>query len=229
MKHLITLALAFLILAPVFSQSDGMTVEEAYLQSAKKIQRLKSIAGNEDRDLKLMAVQDIGIMIENGEVGPDNEAVIEILNDLGREGTGRIYMEQGTQKNNFPEVRRKSVELLGEIGGEEARRAVTDILGQENEPMVMSEAVVALAKIGPDEDGITLQVMASAMNSQTAMNKDNNFAYAYITSIEIMDEAGHEIADPYLFDELVKLVDMRNGYNKVVRQKAMEVLRNLQN
>ena len=94
--------------------------------------------------------------------------------------------------------------------------------------MVMSEAIVALAKIGPDDNGITLQVMASAMNSQTAMNRDNNFAYAYLTSIEIMNENGYELTDEYLIAELVKLFDMRNGYNPAVRKKAMEVFRNLQ-
>ncbi|MDC7224429.1 MAG: HEAT repeat domain-containing protein, partial [Spirochaetales bacterium] len=170
---------------------------------------------------------DIERLIEEGDLGGNEEAVIEILTDMGREGTGRIYMEQGTQKNNFPEVRRKSVELLGEVGGEESRRAITDILGQENEPMVMSEAVVALAKIGPDEDGVTLQVMANAMNSQTAMNRDNNFAYAYLTSIEIMNENGYELTDEYLISELVKLFDMRNGYNTTVRKKAMEIFRSL--
>ncbi len=227
MKYMITLLAVFFAVLPLAAQSDGMTVEEAYLQSAKKVQRLKTLAGQEDRDAKLMALQDIERLIEDG-VGGNEEAVIEILTDMGREGTGRIYMEQGTMKNNFPEVRRKSVELLGEIGGEESRRAITDILGQENEPMVMSEAVVALAKIGPDEDGITLQVMANAMNSQTALNRDNNFAYAYLTSIEIMSENGYELTDEYLIAELVKLFDMRNGYNTVVRKKAMEVFRNLQ-
>ena len=227
MKYMITLLAVFFAVLPLAAQSDGMTVEEAYLQSAKKVQRLKTLAGQEDRDAKLMALQDIERLIEDG-VGGNEEAVIEILTDMGREGTGRIYMEQGTMKNNFPEVRRKSVELLGEIGGEESRRAITDILGQENEPMVMSEAVVALAKIGPDEDGITLQVMANAMNSQTALNRDNNFAYAYLTSIEIMNENGYELTDEYLIAELVKLFDMRNGYNTVVRKKAMEVFRNLQ-
>ncbi len=227
MKYMFTMLAAFLFILPLTAQSDGLTVEEAYLQSAKKIQRLKTLAGQEDRDAKLMALQDLERLIENG-VGGNEEEVVEILTDMGREGTGRIYMEQGTMKNNFPEVRRKSVELLGQIGGESSRRAITDILGQENEPMVMSEAIVALAKIGPDENGITLQVMANAMNSQTALNKDNNFAYAYLTSIEIMNESGHELSDEYLIAELVKIFDMRNGYNTVVRKKAMEVFRELQ-
>ncbi|MDC7219263.1 MAG: HEAT repeat domain-containing protein [Spirochaetales bacterium] len=228
MKYMFTLLAVCLAVLPLTAQDDGLTVEEAYLQSAKKVQRLKTLAGQEDRDAKLMALQDIERMIEEGKLNGSEEAVVDMLTDMGREGTGRIYMEQGTMKNNFPEVRRKSVELLGEIGGEESRRAITDILGQENEPMVMSEAVVALAKIGPDEDGITLQVMASAMNSQTAMNRDNNFAYAYLTSLEIMNENGHELTDEYLISELVKLFDMRNGYNTVVRKKAMEVFRTLE-
>lgn len=228
MKYLLTLVMAFLTLLPAFTQSDGLTVEEAYLQTKKKVQRLESIASQEDRDLKLMAVQDIQRMIENGEVGPSDVEIIGILNDLGREGTGRIYMEQGMTKNNFPTVRTMSVRMLGEIGGEDARRAVIDVLGQENEPMVMSEAVFALAKIGPDEAGITLQVMASAMNSQTAMNRDNNFAYAYVLSIEMMFENGYDITDPYLYDELIKITNSRNGYNTEVRKKAMEVLNTIQ-
>jgi HEAT repeat protein len=228
MKYKFALLTAVLALLPLVAQEEGLTVEEAYLKSAKKVQRLKIMAGQEDYDAKLMALQDLERLIEDNNYSGSEEAVIEVLGDLGREGTGRIYMEQGTQKNNFPDVRTKAVRLLGEIGGEESRRAITDILGQENEPMVMSEAVVALAKIGPDENGITLQVMASTMNSQTALNRDNNFAYAYCNAIEIMLDNGYELTDEYLIDELIKITNDRNGYASNVQKRAMEVFRSIE-
>jgi HEAT repeat protein len=228
MKYKFALLTAVLALLPLVAQEEGLTVEEAYLKSAKKVQRLKIMAGQEDYDAKLMALQDLERLIEDNNYNGSEEAVIEVLGDLGREGTGRIYMEQGTQKNNFPDVRTKAVRLLGEIGGEESRRAITDILGQENEPMVMSEAVVALAKIGPDENGITLQVMASTMNSQTALNRDNNFAYAYCNAIEIMLDNGYELTDEYLIDELIKITNDRNGYASNVQKRAMEVFRSIE-
>jgi hypothetical protein len=225
MKYVLLLLTAFLIVVPVTAQGEGLTVEEAWLKSTAKVRKIKALAGSEDYATKYEALVRLDKMIADGEVGSNNSDVIEVLQDLGKEGTGRLYMEQGTIKNDFNMIRRYSVQLLGEVGGEDSRRAVTQILGQEKESMVMSEAIMALAKIGPDEDGITLQVMASAMNSQTAVTKDANFAYTFALAIELMYDNGYDVSsDMYLFEELVKLIDMRNGYDTKVRKKAMAVI-----
>lgn len=227
MKHVLLLIMSLMLVMPLTAQDkdEELTVEEAWLKSTAKVRKIKALAGSEDYGLKYEALVRLDQMITDGEVSGSNEDVVELLQDLGQEGTGRIYVEQGTVKNDFNLIRRYSVELLGEMGGEESRRAVTNILAQESEPMVMSEAIMALAKIGPDDKGITYELMASTMHSQTAMNRDPNFAYTYALAIELMYENGHDVtSNIYLFDELVKLIDMRNGYDTKVRKKAMEVI-----
>jgi hypothetical protein len=228
MKYVLLLLTALMVSLPVVAQetqNEGLTVEEAWLKSTAKVRKIKALAGSEDYATKYEALVRLDQMVADGEVGSGNADVVEVLQDLGQEGTGRLYMEQGTVKNDFNMIRRYAVQLLGDVGGEESRRAVTNILAQEVEPMVMSEAIMALAKIGPDDDGVTLQIMANAMNSQTAMTKDANFAYTFALAIELMYDNGYDVSsDMYLFDELVKLIDMRNGYDTKVRKKALAVI-----
>lgn len=212
------------------NEEDGeQTVEQLYLQSQVKVKIIRAEADSVDRDMKLFALKDIEKMIEDGEIGEDNEEMIGILSSLGTEGINNQVIEQGEVINNFPIVRTTAVRLLGEVGGDEARKALINVLRTDNEPMVLSEAAVALSKVGPDEQGAALAVLSDTMRSQTALNKDNNFANAYILAMETLAENNGGIDDVTVFEELAKIANPRSGYITVVRKKAFELLKNLQN
>ena len=214
----------------VFAQENGdeQTVEELYLQSQVKVKIIKAEAESIDRDMKLIAIQDIEKMINDGQVGEDDREMVGVLSSLGTEGISNQVIEQGAVINNFPMVRKEAVRLLGEVGGDHARDALVTVLLTDNEPMVLAEAVVALSKVGPDEQGVAMAVLADSMRSQTALVKDNNFANAFILAVENLAESNGGVDDIRIFEELTKIADPRSGYITVVRKKAFELLKNLQ-
>ncbi|MDA3810638.1 MAG: HEAT repeat domain-containing protein [Spirochaetaceae bacterium] len=224
----VVLLFSILLTMTLSAQEDEQTIEELYLKSQVKVKIIKSEADSVDRDMKMIAIQDIEKMISDGEVGTDDREMVGILSSLGTEGISNQVIEQGAVINNYPMVRKEAVRLLGEVGGDFARDSLITVLLTDNEPMVLAEAVVAISKVGPDEQGIAMSVLADSMRSQTALNKDNNFANAYILAIENLADKAGGIDDIRVFEELTKIADPRSGYITIVRKKAFELLKNLQ-
>jgi hypothetical protein len=223
LKLAVVLLLSIIISVSLFAQEDEQTIEELYLQSQIKVKIIKSEAESVDRDMKKIAIQDLENMIADGEIAEDDRELISILSSLGSEGISNQVIEQGSVINNFPLVRMDAVRLLGEVGGEIARDSIVSILLTDNEPTVLAEAIVALSKVGVDENGVVEAVLADAMRSQTALVKDNNFANAYIIAVGNLAESG-SIKDYTVIEELTKIYNHRNGYAREVRLKAFDLL-----
>ncbi|WP_168203374.1 HEAT repeat domain-containing protein [Oceanispirochaeta crateris] len=222
------LLFSILLTMNLAAQEDEQTIEELYLKSQVKVKIIKAEADSVDRDMKMIAIQDIEKMISDGDVDPDNREMVGILSSLGTEGISNQVIEQGAVINNFPMVRKEAVRLLGEVGGDFARESLITVLLTDNEPMVLAEAVVAISKVGTDDNGVAMAVLADAMRSQTALNKDNNFANAFILAVENLADDSDGIDDIRVFEELTKIADPRSGYITVVRKKAFELLKDLQ-
>ncbi len=218
----------FIAIGSLTAEENEQTIEELYLQSQVKVKIIKAEADSIDRDMKMIALQDIEEMVGDGQISGDDKQMIGILSSLGSEGISNQVIEQGAVINDFPIVRKEACRILGEIGGDYAREALVSVLISEPEPMVMAEAVVALSKVGPDEQGVVLAVIADSMRSQTALNKDNNFANAFILAIDNLAQNNDGVDDLRVFEELTKIADPRSGYITVVRKKAFELLKSLQ-
>lgn len=215
------------IMVPLTAQEQSeATIEELYLQSAIKTQIIKAEAASPDRDMKMVALTDIRDMVADGSAG-DNPEILEVLGDLAGEGVTNIVREQGLVINDFPEVRREAAKILGEMGTPEAARELNTILLTDPEPMVMSEAILAISNISVDDTNARNRSMAAAIYRQTAVNKDNNFAYTYLQAVENVASREGGINDPMIFEEVAKIADARQGYNRVVRERAFRLLREL--
>ncbi|MBI9099245.1 MAG: HEAT repeat domain-containing protein [Spirochaetaceae bacterium] len=221
-------ALFFITSMQAQENSSEQTIEDVYLKSTVKAQIIRSQAESPDRDMKLIAIQDIGEMINNGEVNENSIEIIDILGDLSAEGIDKRVVEGGRVINNFSMVRKEAVRILGEIGGENARNSILEIFKNENETMVLTEAVLALSKAGIDEDGEVLDLISWTMHSQTAVNKDNTFANASLSAIQKLAKDNEGLDDEKLFREIAAIADPRNGYITVVRMKALQLLDELQ-
>ena len=215
------------IMVPLTAQEQSeATIEELYLQSAIKTQIIKAEAASPDRDMKMVALIDIREMVAEGSAR-DNPEILEVLGDLAGEGVTNIVREQGLVINDFPEVRREAAKILGEMGTPEAARELNTILLTDPEPMVMSEAILAISNISVDDTNARNRSMAAAIYRQTAVNKDNNFAYTYLQAVENVASREGGINDPMIFEEVAKIADARQGYNRVVRERAFRLLREL--
>ena len=108
------------------STDRELTVEELYLRDIE-FQILSEKAFSDSREIKLDVLDEIEVMIEEGSVD-DPDKVEFVLEYLGMEGTARRVRESGRLVNYYPEVRRRSANLLGRLGGEKAKDALVSIL-----------------------------------------------------------------------------------------------------
>lgn len=222
-----TLIAAMVILTVnIFAQDK--TIEELYLQSSIETQIIKSEAESSSRDLKLIALNDLKIMNEEGRLNPDDPVIIDIVYSLANEGSNNIVKENGRVINNYPTVRREACELLGNIGGQLAAEALLLTLENETEPMVLAEAVVALGKNAEGDQNKITAMIIQVMHTQNAIQKDHNFAYAALVALEKIAKRNEGINNPEVFEEIAAIADPYNGYIPVVRDKAFEVLKELQ-
>ena len=208
--------------------SSEQTIEDVYLKSTVKAQIIRSQAESPDRDMKIIAIQDIEEMIHNGEVDENSLEIIDILSDLSAEGVDKQVVEGGRVVNNFSMVRKEAVRILGEIGGPSSRDSILNIFKNEDETMVLTEAVLALSKTGLDDNGEVLDLISWTMHSQTAVNKDNTFANASLSAIQKLAKDNAGLDDEKVFREIAAIADPRNGYITVVRMKALQLLDELQ-
>ena len=215
-------------LIPVMAQeSEDQTVTELYLQSQIKVQVIRAEAADPERDMKLIALDDIESLLQDD---PGNAEVLGVLKELGGEGVTNVVREQGHVINNFPDVRSRAAEILGRQGSPEAAGELATMLLTDPEPMVMSSAIQAIAEIELEDNearGKRDRAMAASIYRQTAVNKDNTFAYRFLEAVEIIVEREGRLSDPMILEEVAKIANARNGYNRAVRERAYTLLRAL--
>jgi HEAT repeat protein len=162
-------------------------------------------------------------MVGDGRVGDSDEAVLTVLDSLAGEGVSSSVRSGGRVINDFPEVRRQAVQILGEIGGEVSKDILFRVVRDDPEPMVLSEAVYALGVIGENTNMETTLYLADVLKRNTArVNPDNNLAFACLLSLEKLMGSEEGIADP---EVLTALLDVVSGnYIQSVRLKALDVI-----
>jgi HEAT repeat protein len=234
MKATLPLIVGLLLIPHLgFSQTDasaGKTIEEKKLQSSVEVQVLSSLAAEPSRPEKMQALDFIDKMIDDKKVTDQSADVIALLNDLGSEGTGNKVYQNGRLINDFPDVRRRSAELLGKIGGKQALTSLLDIAQKDKEPMVMAEAVYALGTIGSTDDDQRTKialVIAHIVTIQDAVNPDNSLAFSAVTAIQALGKNANGRVNPEVFSALVRI---QNGnYVRVVRDLAKSVINSYTN
>ncbi len=227
--------LAVLVLAagPVSAQTEeqeerpgDQTIEELYLSQDIELQIIRGQALANDREMKLLALQTIRQVVEEGSLTEDNPGLFTVLESLATEGTARQVRSNGAVINNFPDIRRQATQLLGEVGGPRAREALFSVLDNDPETMVLSEAVYALGVIGDNEENRTIRRITRVVHRQNAAESpDNNLAYASLLAIEKLAEAQGGLSDPEAIDALLEVAG--GSYIRTVRLKAVDVLSEL--
>jgi hypothetical protein len=155
---------------------------------------------------KIKALDFLEDMIVDGRVGENDEDVIDLLDELSSEGIDKeVRSNNNRLVNYYPEVRRRSAQLLGEIGGELAKQKLLDIVQKDFEPMVLAEAVYSLGLIGTDETGYVEEVIADLVRVQDVVRPDNNFAFASIAAIRNLVEQSGDSINPVIFSSLIQI------------------------
>ena len=231
MKY-ISIVLFIITIVPVFAQEeDGsqevvqaeQTIEERYLNQDLELQIMRSQALANDREMKRLALQSIRSMVEDG---IQSAKVHAILNSLATEGVARQVRTNGAVINNFPEIRREATELLGRVGGEQAKNSLLRIVRDDPEPMVLAEAAYSLGKIGLNEDNQVSDYLTQTLIRENASaTPDNNLAYSLIISLERLSEKNGGLPDPEVLGTLLETAS--SPYIRTVRRRAVEAIINM--
>ncbi len=202
------------------------TIEELYLSQDIELQILRSQALAADRESKLLALQSIRSMVESGTVSPQDDGAFLILQSLAGEGTFREVRSGGRVVNNYPEIRREATALIAEIGGETAKDVLVRIAQEDNEPMVLSEAVYGLGTIGLNENNeVSAQVVRVLQVENASQTPDNNLAFAAILSLEKLASQAEPPIDPEIVSVLLETASA--PYIRTVRRRAIEAIVNI--
>ncbi len=203
--------------------ATGRTIEELYLSQDLELQIMRSQARANDREMKELALRSIRDMVESGETP---EGVYVILESLAAEGVGRQVRSNGSIVNNFPEIRRQSAELLGQVGGEEAKDTLIGILRDDPEDMVLAEAAYALGQIGLNENNeVSDHMVQTLLRENSSPTPDNNLAFSLIISLERLSERNGGLPDPEVLNVLLETAS--SPYIRTVRRRAIEAIVNM--
>jgi HEAT repeat protein len=201
---------------------EDLTIEELYLSQDIELQIIRSQALSNDRAMKMLAIQTIRSMMQEGSL-ENNPGIFTVLSSLSFEGTNRQVREAGSIVNNYPMVRKEAANILGEVGGDRARGILMNILEVDPETMVLSEAVYALGKIGDNPNGeVSDRIVWSLSKENAKQAPDNNFAFASLLAIEKIARGSGGIQDPEVVNVLLGVAS--GNYIKDVRLKAVDVL-----
>lgn len=220
---LVALVLGLTAACMLAAQDVGreQTVEELYLEKIE-MQILREQAFADDRELKMKVLDDLEASIDQGNAGSDVELILEFL---ALEGIVRTVRESNRLINYFPDVRRRAANLLGRVGGEEARNTLITVLIKDDEPMVKAEAAYALGVIGENGSNEVVQALIFSLEQDNPDQPDNNFAYAVCLSLEKIARRNNGIKDPAAFRALVRIA--QGSYIRTVQNKALATLEEL--
>lgn len=234
-KVFLVILITFLVLGQVFAQdatekTEEKTVEERFLSTSVEIAIIGELAKSDTRDQKLIALGSIEKMVKDGSGSANDPAVQKVLSDLSTEGINIIVREGSRKINNFPEVRRRAAEILGELGGEKAQETLIGITVNENEPMVLSQAIYSLGTIGLNNNNETILAISKIMDIDSKKTlPDNNLAIASILAIEkIAKENNGFPKEPEPTFIYQTILSIQNGnYNQNVKKWATLLLEKL--
>lgn len=202
-------------------EKKEMSVEESYLQESVEAMVIREQSRADSRDMKFIALEYIGEAISAGRA---NEETLKSLDYLALEGVVNKSREGGVGRltNNFPDVRAKAVAYMGDIGTEAAKTSLVRVVLAEPEPMVLTEAVKALAKIGMNENEEVVTAISWIVTRFDVLNPDNSLAFAALNAYEAIAEKNGGIKDASTIRTIRRIIE--GPYIKPVQARAREVL-----
>ena len=205
------------------SESDSMiTVEQAYLNSIEGVM-IKEMVAAEGRDSKRVALQYIEEALNEGR---QSEEIQVALRTLATEGLSTVVREDGRVVNNYPEIRRRACELLGQMGTDKAKDSLVTVMYTDNEPSVITAAVKSLGDIGKNDNDEVFNMINWIARKFDTVNPTSSLELEIMNTFEKM--SGSIINKKDMFETVMRIA---NNYNYVtpVRTRAYEVMRSISN
>lgn len=224
----ILLAVSTMTVTAAFAQSKNndkeLSVEESYLQESVELMVIREQARADSRDMKLVALEYIGEAIKGGRANPEIEKSLEYL---ALEGTVYQAREGGVGRlvNNYPDVRAKAAQYLGELGTKGAKTILVKMVLSDPEPMVLTEAIKSLGKIGTNDNDEVSTAISWIVTRFDILNPDNILALSALEAYEKIAEKNGGIKDPSAIRTIIRIAE--GNYIRPVQTRARETLNTL--
>jgi HEAT repeat protein len=183
-------------------------------------------ARSEDRESKMLAISQINELIDKGLSAQDEEQITIILRDLSAQGTTVLIREKGRLVNYYTDVRREACRVLASVKSEEAKKkavkVLVEVLRNDDDPFVKSNAAYSLGIIGLNENGESARAISQALETQDYLAPNDNFAYSGCIALEKIQKANKGSGGSSSMRILVKIA--QGNYNRAVKDKALQVL-----
>jgi hypothetical protein len=175
------------------AQSKGgeKTVEEAYLQESAEAMMVKELSRSDDKEGKLLALD---YARKSMDAGRKNDEVRSSLEYLALENTEVIVRSAGlgVATNNFPDVRMKACEYLGDFPTVDSKDTLVRVIlnSKVEDPMVLAEAIRSLGKIGMNDSDEVVDAIAYSVNhfNNVGMSEDRLAVYTMFAFTDLADK-----------------------------------------
>jgi len=224
MKKIIVVSLLSLFCMGLFAADDGTIEGKLLAEKMLAIKKYTYAAKMGDRAQKSSVLDDILNTFDRLGFNENDKELVQLVSFLAEEGSIRQEYENNRLTNDFPDVRRKSVQVLARIGGDTARDALINILHTDQNPAVKAEACNALAKVKDNKDGKALNALVYVYRS--TYRPDPYLIQSIITAVkQIATSDASAYADAiYVLSE----IQMGNHQRKI-REEAYNAIQELSN
>jgi hypothetical protein len=167
------------------------TVEEAYLQESAETVMVRELAHSDDKDGKLVALAYARKAMDGGRKSDEIRSSLEYL---ALENTEVIVRSAGlgVATNNFPDIRAKACEYLGEFPSEEAKDTLLKVIlnSKVEDPMVLAEAIRSLGTIGINDNDEVVDAICYSVNhfANVGMSEDRLAIYTCFAIQELAEK-----------------------------------------
>jgi hypothetical protein len=204
-------------------EDQEMSVEESYRQESVELMIIREQSRADSMEMKLIALEYIGDLIERGNTGPEIQSALEYL---VMEGIVNVIWENNRITNNYPLVRVRAAEYLGDVGTPEAKNVLIRLIRTDKEPMVLQEAIKSLGKIGINDNNETVIAISGIINRKNSLNQpDNLLAFSALDVFDKFAKSDGGLQDPMVIQTILSIAN--GNYSPTVRNRAKQVLTDL--
>lgn len=173
-----------------------------------------------DRGARISAVRRIEEMVRGGRFDPSDPTIIALLRRVALAPT--LIERRGEGNADFPIARMHAVRALSRMEGAEVRATLLQVLRSEEDPIVLAEALRALAALRAYPDEPLTDAINEAILRNRSPHLDARLGMALLDAVQVLDGVGAGIQSRELYRLLVEIA--LNGSTARLRKRAYVVV-----